>query len=1069
MAETLIQEKTALRTSEERWSTTLSSIGDAVIATDVKGKITFMNAVAQGLTGWTLEEAAAKPVTEIFNIINEQTRTQVENPVTKVLREGMIVGLANHTVLIRKDGSEIPIDDSGAPIRDEVGNTRGVVLIFRDITERKEAEERASHLASFPELNPAPILEVNVSGEITFCNPGALSILNEAGMNGADCQRLLPEDLGDILRNWDKKSESTIYREILLKNKVFAENIHLVPQFNVARVYAFDITERKRAEEVVQTTLQRFYTVFSSMYTAILLVTDEGRVEFANQAFCDYFDLKDSPADLVGLSPSEIIAKIRKAYLYPDEAMARINEIVNMGQPVRGEEVAIRGGRSFLRDFIPINMNGKSFGRLWYHTDITVRRRAEDSLANDLAALTRIHDLSIKRLEAGGLEPLLQGIMDAAVAIVGADKGTLQLVEGDSLRIVAHHGHERPFLDFFASADNVASVCGEATRRGERVVVEDVEASPLFAGTPSLPVLRDAGVRAVQSTPLLRRQGELLGILTTQWGVPYLPDEHDLWRIDLIARQAADIIEHTRAEEELRRSHEELEQRVAERTAAVTRLAAAVESAAESVLITDPTWHGEYANPAFYHLTGYETDEIVGREIRFLRSEKEDASVYDQNRSGPMTGKPHATRYMIRTKDGTAVPVDSLTSPVKDASGAITNFVFIWRDMSEQLKLEDQLRQSHKMEALGTLAGGIAHDFNNMLAVIIGNAELAIDDASPESDGIRHNLDAIFKAGKRGRDLVKQILTFTRKNEQQKKNQHLGPLIEESFKLLRASIPSNIEMKLNLKTKSDSARVNAPQFQQVILNLCTNAAYAMREKGGLLELSLEDEILEDSSDAKPQKYLKLTVSDTGTGIDKEVKKRIFDPFFTTKGHGEGTGMGLAVVHGIVESHEGIITVQSEPGSGSTFTVLIPKARGKAVSESEPEYAPVGGEERILFVDDEDAVVEMTTVMLERLGYKVTSFTDPEVALNAFTETPHDFDLVITDQTMPQVTGVVLSQKMKTIRSDIPVLLCTGYSHMVSAEQAKAQGIDGYVMKPLDRRELAESIRKVARSGGGDIR
>ena len=328
------------------------------------------------------------------------------------------------------------------------------------------------------------------------------------------------------------------------------------------------------------------------------------------------------------------------------------------------------------------------------------------------------------------------------------------------------------------------------------------------------------------------------------------------------------------------------------------------------------------------------------------------------------------------------------------------------------------------------------------------------------------DLYAIFKAGKRGRDLVKQILTFTRKNEQQKKNQHLGPLIEESFKLLRASIPSNIEMKLNLKTKSDSARVNAPQFQQVILNLCTNAAYAMREKGGLLELSLEDEILEDSSDAKPQKYLKLTVSDTGTGIDKEVKKRIFDPFFTTKGHGEGTGMGLAVVHGIVESHEGIITVQSEPGSGSTFTVLIPKARGKAVSESEPEYAPVGGEERILFVDDEDAVVEMTTVMLERLGYKVTSFTDPEVALNAFTETPHDFDLVITDQTMPQVTGVVLSQKMKTIRSDIPVLLCTGYSHMVSAEQAKAQGIDGYVMKPLDRRELAESIRKVLRSGGG---
>jgi PAS domain S-box-containing protein len=255
MAEALVQRETALRESEERWATTLASIGDAVIATDVAGRTAFMNTVAEELTGWTLREASMKPVTEVFKIINEQTRGAVESPVAKVLREGTVVGLANHAVLVRKDGTETPIDDSGAPIRDRHGNTMGVVLVFRDITKRKQADE------------------------------------------------------------------------------------------------------------AVHTTLQRFYTLLSSMYTALLLVTDESRVEFANQALCDYFDLTDSPADLVGLTSFEIFARISKAYLYPDEAIARIKEIVGRGQPVKGEEVAMRDGRELLRDFIPIHVNGKSYGR----------------------------------------------------------------------------------------------------------------------------------------------------------------------------------------------------------------------------------------------------------------------------------------------------------------------------------------------------------------------------------------------------------------------------------------------------------------------------------------------------------------------------------------------------------------------------------------------------------------------------------------------------------------------------------------------------------------------------------
>jgi len=539
----------------------------------------------------------------------------------------------------------------------------------------------------------------------------------------------------------------------------------------------------------------------------------------------------------------------------------------------------------------------------------------------------------------------------------------------------------------------------------------------------------------------------------------------------------SDITERKQIEEELHKSHDELELRVQERTAELKeseeKYRDLVESVNSIIIRVDAEGRVTFLNEYGQRFFGYSEEEILGKHVIGTIVPADTASGMNVQMLMEYIAK-HPERYKeneiqnIR-RNGKKVWVSWTVKPFHEGNGVVSGMLAAGNDISERKRLEEQLRQSHKMEAIGTLAGGIAHDFNNMLAVILGNAELALDDTS-ERDSTRHNLDAIFKAAKRGRDLVKQILTFSRKSEQQQKEQNLTPLIEESFNLLRASIPSTIEMKLALKAKSDVARINEVQFQQIIVNLCANAAHAMRASGGLLEISLENETLhlDDASETR-RRYLKLSVRDTGTGMDEDVRKRIFDPFFTTKEPGEGTGMGLAVVYGIVEAHNGLITVHSEPGKGSVFNIFLPKTNGSAPSETQaPEEAALGGDERIMFVDDEDNIVDMTSSMLELLGYKVSWFTEPEAALDAFAKAPLDFDLVITDQTMPKMTGAILAGKLKAIRHDIPVMLCTGYSETVSAVEAKGLGIEGYVMKPLTKRELAEAIRKVLDQGGGDI-
>ncbi len=407
---------------------------------------------------------------------------------------------------------------------------------------------------------------------------------------------------------------------------------------------------------------------------------------------------------------------------------------------------------------------------------------------------------------------------------------------------------------------------------------------------------------------------------------------------------------------------------------------------------------------------------------------------------------------------------DLIDTPMTLPDGSIVKLE-IFRDITEHKKLEAQLRQAQKMESIGTLAGGIAHDFNNALFSIIGYTELTMDDV-PEGSLAQSNLKEVLIAANRAKDMVQQILTFSRQTETEKKPVKVQSIVKEAIKLLKTSIPTTIEIRLNIDADCKPVLADPTQIHQVVMNLATNAYQAMREKGGVLTIDVaKEKISMDDSDSylnlHPGTYIKLTVSDTGHGIDKAVMEKIFDPYFTTKPVGQGTGMGLSTIHGIVKSHGGDIKVYSEPGKGTVFYVYFPLIETKPV---EPEIVSTGpiqkGNERILLVDDEEPIVRIVKQTLERLGYQVATRTGSVDALEAFRAGPDKFDLVITDMTMPNMNGVELAKKLMEIRPDIPIIICTSFSEKISADKAQAMGIRGYVMKPVVTSEISKKIREV---------
>ena len=472
----------------------------------------------------------------------------------------------------------------------------------------------------------------------------------------------------------------------------------------------------------------------------------------------------------------------------------------------------------------------------------------------------------------------------------------------------------------------------------------------------------------------------------------------------------------------------------------------------------------DWANETMYRMLGYEEGSLFGQSAMALYPDDKE---YERVRGelyavSEESGTPQVETRWIR-KDGIIfdcrIQASSL-DPTDPSKGQIVSVT----DITEAKGLETRLQQAQKMEAIGTLAGGIAHDFNNILSSILGYTELASLEV-PEGTKVKQDLMEVLKAGHRAKGLVKQILSFSRQAEEERMPVQIGPIVKEALKLLRASLPSTIEIRQNIKSDTGVVEADPTQVHQVLMNLCTNAGHAMHEEGGILQISLTSVDMDAYAvtkypDMNPGPYLRLTVSDTGQSMTPEVMKRIFDPYFTTKEKEVGTGLGLSVVHGIVKSYGGTITVYSEPGKGTSFHVYLPMIEREVTAEPEIAEALPTGHERILFIDDEPGLVDIGKQMLEHLGHEVATRTSSIEALELFKSNPYRFDLVITDMTIPHMTGDQLAKELIRIRPDIPIILCTGFSERISEEKARRMGIREFVMKPLIMRDLANTVRKV---------
>ncbi len=1029
----------ALRKSEEQYRELVENANSIILRMDHVGNVTFINEFAQRFFEYSEEEILGRNVVGTIVPKVESTGRDLKWMIEDIgLNPDRYVNNINENM--RRNGERVWVAWTNKPVYDEKAQIIEILCIGNDITERKQIEESLRDIEarytmimnnitdriwltdmnfkviwaseSVMRIRGYQLEEINPFPFEMLLTPDSLETVIKTISEELTPQRLQQKNL-DISKTLEleffRKDGSTFWSEV----KMMVLRDHDGTPSSILGV-GRDITERKAAQEVIQR--ERDFSEFAiNAMPGIFYIFDENgkflRWNRNLEKVTEYNAVeiaRQTPFDHLREDCKELVAE-------------RMREVFSTGQAEVEAILVSKAGKEtpFYFYGLRVVLDGKP-NLIGMGVDITKRKQVEEELQKTNQMLQAIIDAS----------PLAIFTLDHDLRVTSWSPSAERIFGWSREEALGQYNPivpEEKWDEFKALVSKVLSGVGYSDNEVKR---RTKDGHAIYVN--------------VSTEPLLDAHGNVVGAM----GV------------------IQDITKRKRAEEEVRESQQ--------------RLADIIEFLPDATLVIDKDGTVIAWNRALEAMTGVRAEEMLGKgnyeyALPFygerrpilidlalhpdLEREKEYTAIH---RTGDIV---FGEAYTPNLSPGN-IHLSATASVLRDSNGEVIAAIECIRNNTERKRLEAHLQQAQKMESIGTLAGGIAHDFNNILGAIMGYTEMALTD--PKVDNrLRSYLNQVYTAGERARDLVKQILAFSRQSDQKSRPLRISPIIKEALKLLRASLPSTIQIHQDIQCESDTVLADPTQLHQVLMNLCTNAAHAMRETKGELKVSLAPVELKPGNtliihhDLSPGMYLKLTVSDTGVGMVPEIMTRIFDPFFTTKKPGEGTGMGLSVVYGIVKGYDGAITVESELDKGTEFHVYLPLLmETKGEQEIDKTIFIVGGKEHILFVDDEENLVRLGKDMLTGLGYEVVGRSSSVEALELFRVKPHYFDLVITDMTMPNMTGVDLAKEMLMIRPDIPIILCTGFSEMISEEKAKNIGIRRFLMKPLLKNSLAIKIREV---------
>jgi PAS domain S-box-containing protein len=1112
------QVEEALRKSEERYRTIFENTGNASVLLGADTTILLANSNFEKLSGFSKEELESKISWTSFVDKEDLARMRQYHEMRR--KESGSAPESYEFRFINRNGVMKYIFLTIAMIP----GTNDSIASLMDITERKLAEktlqEKTEELDRFFSVALDLLCIADTDGNFRLLNPAWERTL------GYTRDELMSRKFIDFIHPDDVKTTLEAIEILVSQREVI--NFHnryrckdgtyrwiewrSVPAGKLIYAAARDITERKLAEDALRAVAREWQITFDAVGSAVWLLDENQRIIRANNATSLIF----------GKEPGEVIGHFCWEIVHRSSSPIAECPVKRVQDSLQRESMELPMGENWLEVVVDpiLNDDGRIQGLIHIVSDITERKRAEEELLKQTTLFRNLFESSPEAiavldhedrvvevnhsfatlfgyspLETKGRfinellapEPYLEDAQVVSKTVIGDGK----IVEKEAIRctkdgrpvhvsligypivlngreigayaiyrdITKQKKAEEELKIFKESLENSTDAIGMSTPQG-RHYYQNKAFSKMFGNIGEYPpetVYVDKKIGdEVFKTAMSGRQWtgevkmysinkEILDIYLRAYA-----NEDINGKVTALVGIHTDITERKHAEEELRESERRYRQ--------------LIEQAPEGILFHEADGRFILVNSKLCEMLGYTEEEIL--QLNILDTYPDEIREECVKRLAYLkSGDSLRFERPMKRKDGSVFYIEASALKLPDGriQGIVQDITLRIQAEEEKRRLETQLIQSQKMESIGTLAGGIAHDFNNILAAIIGYSELAFDDVSnPEK--AKAEIREVLKSGERARDLVGQILTFSRRKEITYSPISMSSVIKESLKMLRSVIPTTIEIRQGV-IDSGLVMSDSTQINQLIMNLCTNAAHAMDELGGVLEVSLNKVIIDDRTASSLNlalgPYMKLSVSDTGNGITPDVIEKIFEPYFTTKELGRGTGLGLSVVHGIVKSHKGAVLCSSAPGKGTTFDVYLPEIESiLGPSRADEDRVYPTGSERILFIDDEPALANLAEMMLKRLGYSIVTKTSSKEALELFRKDPEAFDLVITDMTMPGMRGDLLVGEIIEIRNDIPVILCTGYSEHISEERAKEIGIQEYVMKPIEMKVLAKTIRKV---------